>query len=133
MKNLLIYFSKKNTLCVTFTTNIQLWLLPDWPIPPLIMVVCIVQHSQAMLERGVCELAHFLFHLIGCSKPVVYGSNCNLNCPINCRYRTCHIQNGTCFGCEAGYRGTICVTGIFSSVIFKVFRSNGKPFYYCIG
>ena len=21
-----------------------------------------VQHSQEMLERGVCELAHFLFH-----------------------------------------------------------------------
>ncbi|XP_078330762.1 uncharacterized protein LOC111117668 [Crassostrea virginica] len=46
----------------------------------------------------------------GCSKPGVYGSNCNIPCPKNCRYRTCHIQNGTCFGCEAGYKGTICAT-----------------------
>nr|XP_022311777.1 multiple epidermal growth factor-like domains protein 10 [Crassostrea virginica] len=46
----------------------------------------------------------------GCSKPGVYGRNCNNLCPNNCRYRTCHIQNGTCFGCEAGYKGTICAT-----------------------
>nr|XP_022311771.1 multiple epidermal growth factor-like domains protein 10 isoform X1 [Crassostrea virginica] len=46
----------------------------------------------------------------GCSKPGVYGSNCKIPCPNNCRYRTCHIQNGTCFGCEAGYKGTICAT-----------------------
>nr|XP_022305543.1 protein draper-like isoform X2 [Crassostrea virginica] len=46
----------------------------------------------------------------GCSKHGVYGRNCNIPCPNNCRYRTCHIQNGTCFGCEAGYKGTICAT-----------------------
>uniref|UniRef100_A0A8B8BQD7 Multiple epidermal growth factor-like domains protein 11 n=1 Tax=Crassostrea virginica TaxID=6565 RepID=A0A8B8BQD7_CRAVI len=46
----------------------------------------------------------------GCRKPGVYGSNCNILCPKYCRYRTCHIQNGTCFGCEAGYTGTVCAT-----------------------
>nr|XP_022305551.1 platelet endothelial aggregation receptor 1-like [Crassostrea virginica] len=46
----------------------------------------------------------------GCSKPGVYGSNCNISCPNNCRYKTCHIQNGTCFACEAGYKEKNCAT-----------------------
>nr|XP_022305535.1 receptor-type tyrosine-protein phosphatase alpha-like isoform X2 [Crassostrea virginica] len=46
----------------------------------------------------------------GCSKPGVYGNKCNSSCPKNCRYRTCHIMDGTCFGCEAGYKGTNCAT-----------------------
>ena len=36
--------------------------LSDCPsLMPGIAIHCI-QHSQAMLERGVCELAHFFFH-----------------------------------------------------------------------
>ena len=34
----------------------------DYRVMPGIAIHCI-QHSQAMLERGVCELAHSLFHL----------------------------------------------------------------------
>ena len=26
------------------------------------IAICCIQHSQAMLERGVCELAHSFFH-----------------------------------------------------------------------
>ena len=58
---------------------------------------------------------------IGCSKPGVYGMKCDTDCPENCRYKTCHIKNGICFGCEAGYNGTFCITGIFRS-----FLSLGK-------
>lgn len=50
---------------------------------------------------------------IGCSKRGVYGKNCDTPCPNNCRYKTCHINKGTCFGCLAGYQGTICKTGMF--------------------
>ena len=39
--------------------------------------------------------------------------NCDIQCPNNCRYKTCHIKNGTCFGCVAGYMGTFCKTGMF--------------------
>ncbi|XP_078328172.1 uncharacterized protein LOC144623585 [Crassostrea virginica] len=46
----------------------------------------------------------------GCSKPRVYGINCDIPCPKNCRYEICHIKNGTCFGCVAGYLGTFCQT-----------------------
>ena len=33
--------------------------------PPLMLGIAIhcIQHSQAMLERGVCELAHSFFHI----------------------------------------------------------------------
>ena len=52
---------------------------------------------------------------------------CDKTCPTNCRYKTCHIKNGTCFGCVAGYQGTFCQAGIFRS-----FLSLGKNFdgYY---
>nr|XP_022307525.1 uncharacterized protein LOC111113523 [Crassostrea virginica] len=55
----------------------------------------------------------------GCSKPEVYGINCDIPCPNNCRYKTCHINNGTCFGCESGYKGIFCKTG--ETIIFIVF------------
>ena len=34
--------------------------------PSLILGIAIncIQHSQAMLERGICELAHSFFHLL---------------------------------------------------------------------
>ena len=36
-----------------------------------------VQHSQAMLERGVCELAHFFFHFILILIVFnIYGTDC---------------------------------------------------------
>lgn len=46
---------------------------------------------------------------LGCNKPGVYGSSCNIPCPIDCKNATCHIQNGTCFDCKPGWTGTTCV------------------------
>ena len=68
---------------------------------------------KCLLKCFSVQKQQWCLHLIGCSKLGVYGSNCNIPCPNNCRYRTCHIMNGTCFGCEAGFKGTICATGIF--------------------
>uniref|UniRef100_K1PJI1 Scavenger receptor class F member 2 n=1 Tax=Magallana gigas TaxID=29159 RepID=K1PJI1_MAGGI len=44
----------------------------------------------------------------GCNKRNVYGSNCDIPCPINCKESTCHIVNGSCFGCQSGWSGTYC-------------------------
>ena len=67
MTNLLLYFSKKNPsvypVYVFFINNIQLW-FTTWLTNTTFYNGGMhnVQHSQAMLERGVCELAHFFFH-----------------------------------------------------------------------
>ncbi|XP_052693424.1 cell death abnormality protein 1-like [Crassostrea angulata] len=44
----------------------------------------------------------------GCKKLNVYGSNCDISCPINCKDNTCNILNGNCFGCKSGWRGLSC-------------------------
>lgn len=44
----------------------------------------------------------------GCKKPGVYGSNCNLTCPVTCKEQRCNIVNGTCFECLPGWMGTFC-------------------------
>ena len=37
--------------------------LSDCPSLMLAIAIHCIQHSQAMLERGVCELAHSFFHI----------------------------------------------------------------------
>lgn len=44
----------------------------------------------------------------GCNESGLYGSNCDTPCPIYCKYNTCHIENGSCFGCQPGWIGTSC-------------------------
>lgn len=46
----------------------------------------------------------------GCNKFGVFGSNCNMTCPTNCRNDTCHIQNGNCYTCKPGWTGISCKT-----------------------
>ncbi|XP_078327550.1 uncharacterized protein LOC111113525 [Crassostrea virginica] len=46
----------------------------------------------------------------GCETSGVYGSKCDIPCPMNCKNDHCHIQNGTCFGCKPGWTGTYCNT-----------------------
>ena len=46
--------------------------------------------------------------LTGCKTSGVYGTNCEEQCPTNCRDNICDIQNGACFGCESGWTGTTC-------------------------
>ena len=38
--------------------------LSDCPSLMLGIAICWIQHSQAMLERGVCDLAHSFFHIL---------------------------------------------------------------------
>lgn len=51
----------------------------------------------------LCEVV-----VLGCGKPDVYGRQCDLQCPLNCKYNICHIQYGTCFACDQGWTGTRC-------------------------
>lgn len=46
----------------------------------------------------------------GCKKFGVYGSNCNMTCPTNCKSNTCHIHNGICYTCKPGWTGISCET-----------------------
>ena len=53
------------------------------------------------------------FHL-GCQASGVYGDNCTVRCPTNCRDNVCHIQKGTCYGCASGWMDTTCNTSMIT-------------------
>eukprot|EP00105_Crassostrea_gigas_P036086 XP_019920234.1 PREDICTED: uncharacterized protein LOC109617834 [Crassostrea gigas] len=44
----------------------------------------------------------------GCKQLGVYGSKCDIPCPVKCKGSTCHILRGTCFDCENGVYGGYC-------------------------
>uniref|UniRef100_A0A8W8P2L6 EGF-like domain-containing protein n=1 Tax=Magallana gigas TaxID=29159 RepID=A0A8W8P2L6_MAGGI len=44
----------------------------------------------------------------GCPTPGYYGENCSLPCPQTCQGSNCNIVDGTCPGCNNGYRGPTC-------------------------
>lgn len=55
------------------------------------------------------KLLHVLFSFkIGCKKPGVYGTTCDIPCPFACKNNACHIQSGVCFECEPGVHGSYC-------------------------
>ncbi|XP_078328337.1 receptor-type tyrosine-protein phosphatase kappa-like [Crassostrea virginica] len=51
----------------------------------------------------LCEV-----EVYGCSKLGHYGESCSMPCPQNCQGTSCHITDGTCYGCLAGYKGAKC-------------------------
>ena len=71
----------KNPFCVSFITNIQLW-FTTWLTNATFHKGGMhnVQHSQPMLEREVCELAHFFFFFTYVS---TIRRTCNYNSPIH--------------------------------------------------
>ena len=46
-------------------SDIRLYFLSDCPSQIYDVAIRYVQYCQAMLERGICELAHSFFHCIG--------------------------------------------------------------------
>ncbi|XP_052694707.1 multiple epidermal growth factor-like domains protein 6 [Crassostrea angulata] len=44
----------------------------------------------------------------GCKNPHVFGTECNISCPVTCKYKTCHIQTGACLDCDSGVYGSYC-------------------------
>ncbi|XP_062573675.1 multiple epidermal growth factor-like domains protein 10 [Saccostrea cucullata] len=57
----------------------------------------------ADIVNELCEV-----NVKGCFNSNVYGSECNISCPENCRESRCHIVNGTCFNCKAGWIEDTC-------------------------
>lgn len=92
-------------------------------LPPLIMTKTCMVHGRYVIVYNdrfgnviypagykndtvylrVCEVT-----VRGCEKRGMYGSNCEIPCPSNCRGSSCHIQNGTCIQCKPGWLGMYC-------------------------
>lgn len=49
---------------------------------------------------------------IGCRNSGVYGNNCTMMCPVNCKEGQCDINSGHCLSCVLGYRGPTCNTSM---------------------
>ncbi|XP_062582491.1 tyrosine-protein kinase receptor Tie-2-like, partial [Saccostrea cucullata] len=112
------------SLYVSNTTNIQNSYLcyKDGPELPLLDVthICIIhgryvtynnERNGASYPVGyeytiITELCEV--NVMGCQKDGFYGQNCDLACPLHCQDRRCHITNGTCLGCTAGWIGDFC-------------------------
>lgn len=64
---------------------------------------------KSVLTVGTYLNVILLFKInTGCKRPSVYGTACDIPCPVACKDSTCHIHNGGCFGCESGVYGSYC-------------------------
>lgn len=45
---------------------------------------------------------------IGCKISSMYGTACDIPCPVACKNNLCHIQNGECLECEPGVYSSYC-------------------------
>nr|XP_034321045.1 protein draper isoform X1 [Crassostrea gigas] len=92
-------------------------------LPPLNFTTTCTEHGRYVIfynERldGVTYSAEYEVHNVytelcevtvqGCKKHGVYGSNCDIPCPINCNDNMCHIENGSCLQCEPGWFEGYC-------------------------
>ncbi|XP_062621291.1 multiple epidermal growth factor-like domains protein 10, partial [Saccostrea cucullata] len=112
------------SLYASNTTNIQNSYLcyKDGPeLPPLDFINICTIHGRYVTfynERNetsypvgyettiVTELCEVI--VTGCQKDGFYGQNCDLECPPHCQEGRCHIINGTCLECTAGWIGEFC-------------------------
>ncbi|XP_062604727.1 multiple epidermal growth factor-like domains protein 10 [Saccostrea cucullata] len=113
------------SLYVSNTTDIQNSYLcyKDGPeLPPLDLInICSIhgryvtfynERNKTIYPSGyqtttvITELCEVNVH--GCQKDGFYGQNCDLACPLHCQDRRCHIIQGTCLGCTAGWIGEFC-------------------------
>ena len=62
---------------------------------------------------------------LGCPNRGYYGFNCNIPCSTHC-LTDCHIETGNCQGCQPGYHGDRCDSGIFLSF----FRGGGDLYLF---
>ncbi|XP_056014348.1 uncharacterized protein LOC125676360 isoform X2 [Ostrea edulis] len=113
------------SLYVSNTSNIENGYLcykdePD--LPPLDFSTTCVSHGRYVIfynERqpgvqypagyeltSVTELCEVT--VLGCMTTGRYGQKCDLICPSNCQKQRCHIVDGTCLGCIAGWIGNFC-------------------------
>ena len=73
MKDIMcIYAFLQEMLIWSFWGAIYIPFLSDWQSLMLGIAIHCIQHSQAMLERGVCELAHSFFHFFCVDSSVIF-------------------------------------------------------------
>uniref|UniRef100_K1QFV1 Scavenger receptor class F member 2 n=1 Tax=Magallana gigas TaxID=29159 RepID=K1QFV1_MAGGI len=72
------------------------------------IVLLSIPHQLLLTYDYLSKPVESIFYTIGCRKHGVYGSNCDIPCPINCKDNTCHIENGSCLQCEPGWFGGYC-------------------------
>lgn len=65
----------------------------------------------------------------GCHKHNVYGADCNVPCPRNCKNNTCHIHNGTCLECNPGWKGPFCSNSTIKA-IFKLWPYDDQKIFF---
>ncbi|XP_062603685.1 uncharacterized protein LOC134265487 isoform X2 [Saccostrea cucullata] len=69
---------------------------------------------QKEITAELCEVQVF-----GCASGV-YGENCEMKCPINCRGNQCDIVTGACLQCTDGWKGQHCDQNITVEVFVPV-------------
>lgn len=74
------------------------------PVDPYYPSILKYSNVQALLMSFLC----FYCFITGCNETNMYGRNCDILCPTNCKNNTCHIQQGICFGCQPGWTGLYC-------------------------
>uniref|UniRef100_A0A8W8P2R4 protein-tyrosine-phosphatase n=1 Tax=Magallana gigas TaxID=29159 RepID=A0A8W8P2R4_MAGGI len=75
------------------------------------------------------EWQDFIFEVYGCIDSGVYGKNCTLMCPVNCKEGKCDINTGHCLKCIPGYQGQNC----YKTHTIKDDKTTGSAFILIIG
>lgn len=101
-----------------------------------------VWHIQILFVFN-CYRCIFIY-IKGCKKIGVYGVDCNIPCPMNCKDNMCHTQYGTCYACQPGWTGTTCSASttvlkisiflfiIIFSLIFNLKDINPNLYVHCL-
>nr|XP_034322419.1 multiple epidermal growth factor-like domains protein 6 [Crassostrea gigas] len=120
-----LYISNTELSTISDRENSTLCYKDGPQLPPLNFTTTCTEHGRYVIfynERlnGVTYPAGYELHnvytelceviVLGCNETDMYGSNCDILCPTICKYNTCHIQQGTCFGCQPGWTGLYCNT-----------------------
>ncbi|XP_056014336.1 multiple epidermal growth factor-like domains protein 10 [Ostrea edulis] len=64
--------------------------------------------SVCACQRMLCNVVTGCPVTDGCQTPGRYGQKCDLTCPSTCQEQRCHIVDGSCSGCIAGWAGDFC-------------------------
>ncbi|XP_078328947.1 uncharacterized protein LOC144623898 [Crassostrea virginica] len=80
--------------------------------------------------NDLCEV-----EVYGCPSLGFYGENCSIPCPQNCLKGLCHIVQGTCLGCQKGYKGDACYkecpVGLYGETCKELCSPNCKESGVC--
>ncbi|XP_048765718.1 multiple epidermal growth factor-like domains protein 11 isoform X2 [Ostrea edulis] len=97
------HLTLRTAICVIRTDHIYL----PWTLSPPVSVTALCYILQRKTTRSAIS-GWLRIGVFGCQTPGRYGQECDLICPSNCDEQRCHIVDGTCLGCTAGWIGHFC-------------------------